>query len=397
MNVEEQLRAAVNDAVREVPPGFADGAMRQARRQRRTTRGVVAGGVAVFAAVAAVAAVDPVALRTDAPPASGAGDGVIELDGLATGAPPEVPWYEGGALHFGDATTPADVSWDAEADEPVIRRIRDGYVVWTWESDPERAYGRSMLTLVHDDGEQVVLADGDVTPPAVSPDGERIAWGVPNRDWVLDEEAREDGLTSVVMVADAAGEVVAELPDAPGPTALPKGIWEDGRVVIEAGANEAWGVHLWEPGGAVTPVRSDVGIEAASAGTLAVLTGDGGAEVTDLVTGAVLRPFRDGDEPRFNADSQYLASISRPGEFEDPDELVIRDNLSGEEVVRVAFRAVHGLAWESRTTVVIDAYDDTGATLVRCTVGGDCELATERRPVDDDPTTFDSPYVLGRR
>ncbi len=394
MNVEDLLRTAVNDAVKEVPPGFADGAMRQARRQRRTAGAAAASGVAVFALAAAAVAVDPTDLRTDPAPAGGPGGGVVELDGLAAGAPPQVPWYEDGALHFSATSTPADVSWDDEADDPIIRRIRDGYVVWTWESDG--AYGRSKLTLVHDDGEQVVLADGDVTPPAVSPDGERIAWGVPNREWVLDEEAREDGLTSVVMVADAAGEVVAELPDAPSPKALPKGIWEDGRVVIEAGANEAWGVHLWEPGGAVTPVRSDVGIDAASAGNLAVLTGAGGAEVTDLVTGAVLRPFHDGGEPRFSADSQYLASISRPGEFEDPDELVIRDNLSGEEVLRVAFRAVHGLAWETPTTVVVDAYDDTGAALVRCAVGGDCELATEQRPVDDDPATFDSPYVLGR-
>ncbi|WP_275261795.1 hypothetical protein [Jiangella aurantiaca] len=44
---------------------------------------------------------------------------------------------------------------------------------------------------------------------------------------------------------------------------------------------------------------------------------------------------------------------------------------------------------------MIDAYDESDSALVRCSVGGDCELATAPRQIDDDPGTFDSPYVLG--
>ncbi|WP_053207271.1 hypothetical protein [Jiangella muralis] len=396
MNVEHLLRTAVDDAVREVPPGFADGAIRRGRRSRRLARVTAGGGAALVVAAAAVGvavvgADDP---STGVDPA-GTG-GVVDLGTLAAGAAPEVPWYADGALHFGSASTPYDVTWDDEADQPVIQRVIGGYVVWTWTSDPDDAYGYSRLALVPDDGEQVVLADGHVTPPVVSADGGRIAWGLPNRDWDTDEQAREDGLTSVVVVADASGEVVAELPDAPSPGAQPMGFLADGRVVLDAAANEAWGTYAWAPGGEVTLLREDLGVRATSPDGLAVLSGTTGPEqVTDLATGAALWQLGSGYHHRFSPDGRYLVTVETWDSVERPDDVVIRDARTGAELTRITFRRAETVRWESPTAVVIEAYDDPGATLVRCTTDGSCELSTEIRPADPDPDAFDSPYVLG--
>ncbi|SEE65354.1 hypothetical protein [Jiangella alba] len=398
MNVEHLLRAAVDDAVREVPPGFADGAIRRAVRARRRARFVAGGGAAlvVAAAAAGVALVGPSAPRTDAPPA-GTGDAdVIDLGALPTGPAPEVPWYADGALHVGSQVTPTGIAWEARADRPVIQRVSDGYVVWTWGSEAS-ANGDSTLTLVSDDGDEVVLADGRVTTPAVSPGGELIAWGVPDYDWATDEQAREDGLTSIVMVYDAVtGEVVGELPDAPSPGARPKGFLDDGRVVVEAAANESWGTYAWAPGGEVALLREDLGVRAVSPGGLAVLGGTTGpAEVTDLATGTTLWGLADGYLHQFSPDGRYLAMVETWDSVERPDDVVILDARTGAEMGRFTFQAANALRWESPTSVVIEAHDDASAALVRCTVGDACESATEVRPADPDPDAFDNPYVLG--
>ncbi|WP_233552881.1 sigma factor-like helix-turn-helix DNA-binding protein [Jiangella rhizosphaerae] len=325
-----------------------------------------------------------------------AGDGMLDLGRLGTGPAPEVPWYEDGALHVGDRSTPADLAVEPGSDDLVVERVRDGYAVWIWEPVPD-AYGRSTLTLVRDDGERIVLADGDVTPPVVSPDGERIAWGLQNHDRVRDEDALEHGLTSTVVVADAGGAVVAELPDTPSPGIRPRGFLADGRLALEAGANTAWGVDAWEPGGEVTPLRQDVGVTAMSpTGDLALLQGTDAAQLTDLATGTELWSFDDGAEARLSPDGRYLAALSWEGAPAGrPRQVVIREARTGDEVARLDVQEAGALRWESPTTVVISSYQDGSAALVRCTVGGECELATEPRQLDDDPGTYDSPYVLG--
>lgn len=397
MNVEQLLRTAVDDAVREVPPGFADVAVRRAARARRRARVTAGGGAALVVAAAAVgiAVVGAGGPSTGADPA-GSGEGT-GLGTLGTGPTPEVAWYADGMLRFGDQTTPAGAAWEEEADRPNIQRVSGGYVLETWDAGD--VDGQSTLTLVRDDGERIVLAAGDATPPVVSADGERIAWGLVDHSWVAEKDALARAHTSTVVLADAAGEQVAELPDAPSPGIRPYGFLPDGRLLLEASATTSWGLYSWTPGGEVTPLREDVGIVAASpTGELAVLTdADGPGLVADLATdaGGWRLPAGEFGELAFSPDGQYLAALDRPVGTEAPDALVIRDAHDGDELARVPFRSIQELRWESPTTVVIEAYDDTGAALVRCSVGGDCERATEVHPADPGPDAFDRPYVLG--
>ncbi|MBB5791362.1 hypothetical protein [Jiangella mangrovi] len=396
MNLEELLRTAVDDGVRSVPPGLADGAIRRAKRQRRTTRIAVAGGVAAFGlAAAAIAVVDPTEIRTDAPPAGGTDGTVVDLAHLDAGPPPEIAWYADGALHHGTESTP----FDLETDYPVIIRLPDGYLVWESVPGPDSADHTATIWLVPDDGERVELGSGDLTPPVVSAAGDIAAWGVRNDDWVLDEEAREQGVTSSIVVVDlTTGEVAHRLDEAPSPSASPKGFVREDRVVFEAAANTAWGAYVWEFDGEVTLLRADTGVDAVSQGTGLVRLAASPPMTLDLEAGTTLVPEADPGWPVYSPGGRYVATITRPGTTlgtgTGRDQLVIRDAYSGEEVVRLDTEAPESLpVWENETGLVFGAYQD-GATaaLVRCTVDGECELATEPQVLDDDPDTFDIPY-----
>ncbi|SDU67487.1 TolB-like translocation protein [Jiangella alkaliphila] len=390
MNVEEQLRAAVNDAVREVPPGFADGAMRRGRRSRRTARVAVGGGAA--AAVMAAAALVVGVVGTDGPTTGidPAGGGVVDLGELGIGPAPEVPWYEGGALHFGDSTTPYEYLGRPE-NPATIQRISGGYVVT--QSEPDLTH--ATVTLVRDDGEQVVLATGLVEPPVVSADGERLAWAVQNEEVIRDTQQT---FTTTVSVADAGGELLAELPASASPYASPAGFLADGRLALNAEVDGERGVHAWEVGDdAITqlPVGADLLAMSPAVGLGVYNDGDGAYVAADLATGEDLWLYEDGKNPSFSPDGRYIAGSDRPNAPDSPVELVLRDARTGDEVLRVAFEWIAHRRWESPTSIVLSVVQGTEAALVRCTVDGDCELATELRPADADPDTPDSPYLLG--
>jgi len=199
MNLEELLKAAIDDGVRSVPPGFADGAIRRARRQVRTTRIVIAGGVAAFAmAAAAVAVVDPADLRTDAPPARTPDpapavlvDDVTDFDAVGTGAAPSVPWYADDALHFEDTSTPFDLSFA----ELSVDRVAGGYVALV--VPPGGEHPDDVLYLVPDGGTPEQVDSGELSEVVVSPDGAEFAYAA--------EVAGTGGLPSAgeMRVADA--------------------------------------------------------------------------------------------------------------------------------------------------------------------------------------------------
>ncbi|WP_158563958.1 hypothetical protein [Jiangella anatolica] len=389
MNVDDLLKTAVNDAVREVPPGFADGAIRRARRARRTARLVAAGGTAVVVAAAAVGA-SVIGANGPSTGADPAGLGLVELARLDAGPAPEVPWYGGDALHFGDSATPFEYLGGLESPPATIARISGGYVVTQGEADLAHA----TVTLVRDDGEQIELTTGLAQPPVVSSDGERVAWSVRNEEVVRDTPQT---FTTTVTVADATGEVVAQLPASASPYADPAGFLADGRLVLNAEVDGEPGVYAWEVGDdAITPLPIPASLLAmAPAADLGLYNeGDGRYEVADLATGEDLWRFEDGKDAAFSPDGRYIAGSDRPDAPNPPLELVLRDARTGDEVLRVAFEWIAHRIWESPTSIVLSVVQGGEAALVRCTVDGDCERVTELLPADADPALLDSPYLL---
>ena len=372
MNLEDLLKTAVDDGVRSVPPGFADGAIRRARRQRRNTRIAVAGSVAAFAlAAAAVAVVDPADPRTEAPPAESPDpapdllvDDVTDFDAVPTGSVPSLPWYADGALHFEDTSTPFDVPFT----ELSLDRVDGGFVALVRDDQPG-----AVLYLVRDGAEPVQVHAGTLSEVVVSPDGGAFAWATPT-------SAGDGPARGMVTVTDARTGRDRFSHAEFHASAHPVHFAGADEVVIETTAGGVLQYATVRPGTSPAswpdPVPSDGSQAAMSPDGRLVATVDGMTHVIwDRSAEQAIWRLEPGQrDPRFSPDSRLLASVSADG-------VAVHDALSG--AAADFFRAIDAgpPRWESATTVVFIARpadgDAAAEALVRCTVGVGCELATE--------------------
>lgn len=373
MNLEDLLKTAVDDGVRSVPPGFADGAIRRARRQRRNTRIAVAGGVAAFAlAAAAVAVVDPTDPRTEAPPAESPDpapdvlvDDVTDFDAVPTGSAPSLPWYADGALHFEDTSTPFDVPFT----ELSLDRVDGGFVALVRDHEPG-----AVLYLVRDGAEPEQVHVGTLSDVVVSPDGRAFAYASadvsvePPRAMVtvVDAETGRDLYSNAEFLS----------------TARPVHFAGPDELVVESKLGAVLLYSTMRPGSAPTSwldhASTDGGRGELSPAHDLLAIPDGMAHNVYQVAGGidtvrwVLEPSQ--EHPRFSPDGRLLASVSADG-------VAVHDALSG--AAADFFRATDAgpPRWESATTVVFIARpadgDAAAEALVRCTVDVGCELATE--------------------
>lgn len=413
----------------------------RAHQIRNRRRVAAAGATAAVLALAVAAVALPNSLRDGAEPAPAGRpafqepDVVLDLDTLARGPEPLVPWYEpAGTLHFGSERT----SHVIEFPDPVLRRVDGGFLVW--ESN-DRWPEQTLVFVPDDGGDTVQLADGPISTPEVSPDGTRVAWAVGDEEWPDNAGDRpETDFTSTLVLADATtGEVLAELPGVPGPTTGPAGFLDDGTILVATGAGAVWGLSSWEPGEGLTPYRDGTAVEAMSpaGGLLALMGPTSVTEVVDVASDSTLWTLRDSSPLAFSPDGRYLAVQTEPAEdWVTPEDLataspgdviareghevtvtqklldiaarhpdgwkgiehvVVHDARTGEEVLRIEGELPEPQAvWESGDSLVVEAFQNrTRAALVRCTVGAGCELATDPTSLDSDPDTNDNPYDLG--
>ncbi|TDC49102.1 WD40 repeat domain-containing protein [Jiangella ureilytica] len=375
MNLEELLRTAVDDGVRSVPPGFADGAIRRARRQRRTTRIAVAGGVAACAlAAAAVAVVDPADPRTDAPPAESPDpapdvlvDDVTDFDAVRTGSVPSLPWYADGALHVEDTSTPFDVPFT----ELSLDRVDGGFVALV--RDHQQG---AVLYLVRDGAEPEQVHVGTLSDVVVSPDGRAFAWATPT-------SAGDGPARGMVTVTDARTGRDRFSSAEFDTSAHPVHFAGPDEVVVET---ELSGVLLYStmrPGSTASwpgPVPSDGSQAAMSPDGRLVATVDGTTHVIwdrSAAEQTIWRLEPGQRDPRFSPDSRLLASVAADG-------ISVQDALTGATFDSFPATDPGPPRWESAATVVFIARSDDGdaaaEAVVRCTVGEGCELATEPGP-----------------
>jgi hypothetical protein len=77
-------------------------------------------------------------------------------------------------------------------------------------------------------------------------------------------------------------------------------------------------------------------------------------------------------------------------------ELVVVETQSGDEVARFDAEHPERFAWEPDGSLVFEAWQDSSQmALVRCSLDGECELATEPRIADVPPDASQPPYHLG--
>lgn len=373
MNLDDLIRTAVDDGVRSVPQGFADGAIRRAGRQRRNTRIAVASGVAAFAlAAAAVAVVVPAEPRADAPPAESPDPApsppadATDFDAMGTGAAPSVPWYADGALHYEDTSTPFDVPFS----ELSLERVDGGFVALVGDDQPG-----AVLYLVRDGAEPVRVHAGTISGVVVSPDGSAFAWATP-------DAVADDGVSrAMVVVTDARTGSDRFSSVEFHVSARPVHFAGGDEVVVETTVGVVLQYATLRPGSTPAtwpnPVPSDGSRAAMSPDGRLVATVDGLAHVIRELPAPdpalwTLAPAQ--RDPRFSPDSRLLAAVSSDG-------VTVYDALTGAPVG--SFRATDPgpPRWESAGTVVFIARPEDGdaaaEAIVRCTLGEGCELATE--------------------
>jgi hypothetical protein len=382
MNLEELLRTAVDDGVRSVPPGFADGAIRRARRQRRTTRIAVAGGVAAFAlAAAAVAVVDPTEPRTDAPPAESPTpdlvDDVTRFDTIRVGAATDAPWYADGELHSGDVTVPFDVPFEQLSLDRVVR----GFVALV---TPPGDGDEDVLYLVPHEGEPIVVDQGALSEVVVSPRGTEFAYTA--------EVPGTDGLPpgAAMRVVDAdTGDRLHENASFHR-TARPLRYASGDEIVAEYLVGAVLLYTDWRPGTEPEPrpytnAEGVEGSELSPAQDLLVADNGRGHSVFRVSDQTVdqtspflwdLEPSQ--GHPRFSPDGRYLVSVGVVP-TDETTSVTVRNANTGIIVDRFVTARPGPAVWESGTTVVFVGRSADGGeqAVVRCTVDVGCELATE--------------------
>ncbi|HEX6337783.1 MAG TPA: hypothetical protein VFZ85_12565 [Jiangellaceae bacterium] len=427
MKINEIVKDGVDELARGLPPrpDLADHALRQARRRTRAVRLAVASGATLaVAGVTAISGIDftepagsgapELGPASDNPPTDAVS---ISLNDLSAGESPAVPWFADGALHVGDSQVPLDVDVHALGR---LQRVAGGFLATV--TPPEAADGshEHPLYFVSDGGESTALADAWVPGGArTSADGSLIAWAA--GDW--DAEFAGRGTNTTLVVADAAtGDVLHERPASLGPDTSVVGFLDDNRILVTAANNSDEGVYVWD----LAADRVDPWMDRYDGATALTSSGDIGAfvssddgtlttAVVDIATEKVL--WRTTNRLRANAfspDGQYAAFLVTPsadelreqemlveagGDLPTTDgrlDLVVVDAQTGEEVVRFEAEHPERLAWEPNGALVFEAWQDSSQmALVRCSLDGDCELATEPRSADALPDASQPPYHLG--
>jgi hypothetical protein len=137
--------------------------------------------------------------------------------------------------------------------------------------------------------------------------------------------------------------------------------------------------------------------------------GEHDTAVVDTESGQVLWTADYLSARTFSPDGEYAAFVQ--GWFEAVDEeagqqgsasadprvdLVVVEARTGEEVLRIEVESTQRFAWEPDGNLVLEAWQDSSQmALVRCSLDGECELATEPRIADVPPDASQPPYHLG--
>jgi hypothetical protein len=397
MTPSDQLENLISEALSDRAAQAADGEnlMRDARRRGRriVLRRRIVAGVAC-AAVLAVAVpvginvlgpetqkIEPIETSTPLPrrtlPAK-VTKVILDIDKLPKGKTPGVPYYADGAIHDGGRTVEVP---GTQPDSFVnFVPVAGGYAVQIGDG-PD---GRSML--LSSSGAKirdlpVLSAHVSQILPTVSPDGRSLAWP----EW----DAGDSG-NGVMVVADSTtGEVRYRMRVDGAQFPYPVG-FVGAQVVL----TDDYGgyVRLWEPeSGKLTPVPGVTYAHNTDGSELLVAPMDGDLDKYEVVNARTgTRPWQ--SKAGFHGlqllrGAPYAYVQERKGEGERPQDnvMTVFDAQTGRRLLELTGYVDQGTAAEADGSVLISAVsnDRERGALVRCTLDGKCELATEPKGLEN--------------
>lgn len=313
----------------------------------------------------------------------------IDLAALPAGPRPETPWYEAGAIHARGRRIPLDPAVRPAAVTPVGRN----FVVLDQGADGSR----SRLLLVDRSGRTRVLSKGPVNPPVVvsaDPVGE-FAW------------AERVGDRTRLVLASSKDGTVLDTVDRPGDL-VPAGFVQGMVALSQESPRQS--AQIWIAGRGVATVPGALGATATDAarGLAAVTTRvePDPATGADRACSAVIDAANDYGRRwsscrvvpvSFSPDGRFVFAVDSRTEGLGPSRAFVLGARSGRVLLRLHVEnTTQRVAWGRRGTVLFDAWTGGQMGVVRCTTGGDCELA--RGPARSvDPTDPRLPYVLAER
>jgi hypothetical protein len=305
----------------------------------------------------------------------------IDLDKLPAGAAPKVPWYADGVIHDGDRTVPIDVADDAAVQ---FAPVAGGYLVAA--ADPRS--GQPKIRLVAGDGAVRHTVTGAFSLPAVSSDGRAIAYselrggdggGEPSIDLVVvdtstgAERARKHvDVHAAMVVGFLRGLLVfTGQSDDGGRTDL----WnpETGQIRTVQGLGRAHGTNGVDLVLADTKVDPQT-FEPRCAGIRDMAAGVMKAEICDQQVAGLL------------GDGRWVLAQSR----NERGPLAVVDTASGRTLLEVTVTPELSRApvTEPDGSLLLVVNQGNREAVVRCTLAGRCERATDVLPAPSEQGSF---------
>ncbi|WP_020578602.1 hypothetical protein [Actinopolymorpha alba] len=384
---------------------FAQVAYREARRIRIRRR-IIAGVACVALAVAIPVGLDVLDLRTTskthvgpagtqspAPRPSGRATPVkvtLDLDKLPRGEAPKVPWYDDGVIRDGNQTAP--VAGVKDGGDLTFVPTAGGYVV---EVGCCEGIGdsTSRTTLIASDG-AVRKTLPEVTFPVVSGDGRLLAWAGMAGD--------QPSGTSLAIVDGITGKVLHRA-DVDPRFPYPVGFLGDLVAVTEQRSDKGT-TELWDPEtDEISTVKGALRSHRTNGGELLLTEVQPAPEHTGMDCQGVIdiagnsRRLWDGcdfdgaEVMSVSPDGRYVFGTTYETNYEtkrDTGKAVIFDLKESRTVLEISgLLRFEAPTWEPDGSIlfVADAYQDLTNpknAIARCTLQGECELATKARKTD---------------
>ncbi|GAB3414820.1 WD40 repeat domain-containing protein [Flindersiella endophytica] len=349
-------------------PGLAQSAHRRALRLRMRRR--IAAGAACLIALAVAIPLGynllggPV--RTDIAPA-GTNEVRIDVGTLSRGPDPRIPWFQDGAIHDGDRTVPIQGRPGATYS---FVPTAGGYLLLDEDNQAFRWVGKDGAVIRSMPNEAIEGL------PVVSADGRTLAW----------TQIVGNGEGSTLVTADAVTGTLLHRKPVPGHVAVAVGFIGD-AVVSSEEAPDGGTTRWWEP---KTGVFVTVDHVAAAYGTNGrnVLVADSAGSPVEPCLG-VFDPTKDSSKLwdkcslqlalyASSADGKLLAFMSN----DESPKIYVFDARTGKLRLTVdGVESVHNMTFEPGGSLLVHGAEGTERFLVRCTLSGTCEAASD--PIDE--------------
>ncbi|GAB3414811.1 WD40 repeat domain-containing protein [Flindersiella endophytica] len=295
----------------------------------------------------------------------------LDIDKLQQGKTPAVPYYSDGAIHDGAKTIPVP---GAKTDSYVNFVPAAGTYAVQIGDGPD---GKSML--LDSNGAKirdlpVLSAHVSLVLPAISADGRTLAW----------PEWDASGSGEMVVANASTGQELHRRRVDSDQFPYPAGFI--GQQVLLTDDYGGY-VRLWEPeSGRLSSIAGVRHALTTDGRQRLVADEDGRYPVFDARTGRRLWDTAAGIRLLRGGQYAYFADeVSRPGTDEVTMQTTIVDAATGRHLLEVTGTKDGPVAAEPDGTILFGADSPTGAgaALVRCTIDGKCERATEKRSSDN--------------